>query len=63
MLKEEFPGGLVVKYLAFQLLWLGFDPFPGNFCKPWGQPKEEEEEEEEGEGEGEEEECFKELGV
>ena len=26
----EFPGGLVVKDLALSLLWLSFNPWPGN---------------------------------
>ena len=26
-----FSGALVVKDLAFSLLWLRFDPWPGNF--------------------------------
>ena len=34
----EFPGGLVVKYLL-SVLWLGFDPWLGNFCVLWAQPK------------------------
>ena len=29
----EFPGGLVVKDLAFSLLWHGFDPWQGNSQK------------------------------
>ena len=29
---SEFPGGLVVKDSALSLLWLGFDPWPENFC-------------------------------
>ena len=29
---EEFPGGLVVKDSVLSLLWLGLDPWPGNFC-------------------------------
>ena len=29
--KREFPGGLAVKDPA-SLLWLKFDPRPGNFC-------------------------------
>ena len=33
--KEMFPGGLVVKDTALSLLWLGFDPWPGNSCMPW----------------------------
>ena len=28
-----------VKGLAFSLLWLGFNPWLGNFCMPWAQPK------------------------
>ena len=28
----EFPGGLVVKNSVLSLLWLGFNPRPGNFC-------------------------------
>ena len=35
-----FPGGLVVKDLAWSLLWLGFDPWPGNFHGLRAQPKE-----------------------
>ena len=31
----EFPGGPVVKDLVLSLLWLRFDPWPGNFCMPW----------------------------
>ena len=27
----EFPDGLVVKDLALSLLWLGFNPWPGDF--------------------------------
>ena len=30
--KKEFPGGLEVKDLILSLLWLRFDPWPGNFC-------------------------------
>ena len=37
--KQEFPGGLVVKDLASSLLWLTFDPWPGDFCVPWARPK------------------------
>ena len=33
MLDLDFPGGSVVKDLV-SLLWLGFDPWPGNFCMP-----------------------------
>ena len=28
-----------VKDLALSLLWQEFDPWPGNFQMPWGQPK------------------------
>ena len=41
---SEFPGGLAVKSLVLlllwlrSLLWLGFDPWPGNFCGPRAQP-------------------------
>ena len=28
-----------VKDLALSRLWLGFDPWPGNFCMPGAQPK------------------------
>lgn len=28
----EFPGGRAVKNSALSLLWLQFDPWPGNFC-------------------------------
>ena len=35
----EFPGGPAVKDLALSLLWLEFDPWPGNFCVPWVWPK------------------------
>ena len=41
----EFPGGLVVEGPALSLLWLGpvlwceFEPWPGKFHMPWGQPK------------------------
>ena len=31
----EFPGGRAVKNSALSLLWLQFDPWPGNFCMPW----------------------------
>ena len=27
----------LVKDLVLSLLWLGFDPSPGNFCMPWVQ--------------------------
>ena len=30
----DFPCGLAVKDSALSLLWLGFDPWPGNFCMP-----------------------------
>ena len=33
----EFPGGLAVEDLALSLLWLGFSPWPENFCMPWMQ--------------------------
>ena len=42
---EEFPGGLVVKEPAFllmwlrSLLWLWFNPWPGNSYMMWAQPK------------------------
>ena len=29
---RAFPCGLAIKDLALSLLWLGFDPWPGNFC-------------------------------
>ena len=41
IIKQEFPGGLVVKDLALSPLWLGFDPWPGNFHMPWKSPKNE----------------------
>ena len=28
-----------VKDPALSLQWLGFDPWPGNFCLPWAWPK------------------------
>ena len=31
---SEFPGGLVIKDPALSPLWLGFDPWPGNFHMP-----------------------------
>ena len=34
----EFPSGLVVKDLALSLWWLGFDPWPKNFCMSWARP-------------------------
>jgi len=33
----EFPVDLVVKDLAWSLLWRGFDPWPGNFRMLWTQ--------------------------
>lgn len=33
-----FPGGPVVKDLAWSLLQCKFDPWPGNFCLPWARP-------------------------
>ena len=36
---QEFPGGLLVKDSTLSLLWLGFDPWPGNFSIPWVWPK------------------------
>ena len=41
----EFPSGLAVRDLALLLLWVRsllwhrFDPWPGNFCMIWAQPK------------------------
>ena len=35
----DFPGGLAVKDLALSLLWLRFDPKPGNFHMPQARPK------------------------
>ena len=35
----EFPGGLAIKDLVLSLLWLRFDPWPGNFHMPWAWPK------------------------
>ena len=35
----EFPGGLVIKNSALSLLWLRLDPWSGNFCMLWAQPK------------------------
>ena len=35
----EFPGGLAVRDSMLSLLWLRFDPWPGNFCMPRMQPK------------------------
>ena len=34
---KEFPGGLAVKDSVLSLLWVGFDPWPRNFCTPWVQ--------------------------
>lgn len=36
---QEFPGSLAVKDLVVFLQWLGFDPWLGNFCMLWVQPK------------------------
>ena len=36
---NEFPGGLMVKNSVLSLLWLGFDPRPGNFHVLWVQGK------------------------
>ena len=39
---KGFPGGnipLVVKDSALSLVWLRFDPWPGNVCMPLAQPK------------------------
>ena len=36
---KEFPSGLVVKDLALSLLWLRFNPWPGNFHVLQAQPK------------------------
>ena len=36
---EDFPGGLMVKDSALSLLWLRFDPWPGNFGMPQIEPK------------------------
>ena len=35
----EFPDDLVVKDLAWSLLWCGFDSWPENFYVPHAQPK------------------------
>ena len=35
----EFPGRLAVKDLALSLLWLRFDPWPGNIHMLWGSQK------------------------
>ena len=32
--RRKFPGGLGVKELALSLLWLEFNPWPGNFHMP-----------------------------
>ena len=37
---EEFPGGLVVKDSKLSQLWLGFNPWPGNFGMLQAWPKE-----------------------
>ena len=37
--KGAFPGDLGVKDPAWSLLWLGFDPWPGNFHMPRERPK------------------------
>ena len=37
----EFPGGLAVKDPVLPLLWWGFHPWPGNFCRPRVRPKKE----------------------
>ena len=37
----EFPGDLVVKYLALSLLWLRFNPCPRSFHMPWDTVKKE----------------------
>ena len=37
---KEFCSGLVVKDPALAVLWLGSDPWPGNFHMPWAPPKE-----------------------
>ena len=34
-----FPGGLAVKDLALSVLWLRFNPQPGNFFMPQAPPK------------------------
>lgn len=41
-MSEEFPGGSRVKDLVLLLLWCWFDPWPGNGCMLWAQPKERE---------------------
>lgn len=35
----EFPGALAVGNPGLSLLWLGFNPWPGNFCIPEMWPK------------------------
>ena len=41
----EFCGSTAIKNPALPLLWFGsllwhgFDPWPGNFCIPWGSQK------------------------
>ena len=35
----EFSGGSAGEGLVSSLLWLGFDPWPGNFGMPWSWPK------------------------
>ena len=37
---KALPSGLVVRDSALSPLWLGFNPWPGNFCMPWAWPKE-----------------------
>ena len=37
--EKEFPDGLAVKELALSLLWLRFNPWPGNFFTPQARPK------------------------
>ena len=34
-----FPGGLAIKDSVLSLLWLRFEPRPGNFCMLWARPK------------------------
>ena len=41
------PGGPAVKDSVLSLLWLGFDPWLGNFHMPWVQQKKKKKEEEE----------------
>ena len=36
----------MVKDSALSLLWLRFDPWPGNFCMPWAGPEKKERERE-----------------